>query len=229
MVAEVVGMARLQLLGPRRARLRGNHVMHPPHQVQLHGDCHRVLHTPAFAFPTSCTERCVRCRPGRSWEERTRAVRRGGECAIRLRGRRLRAGGGPAVMSCECALRAARAGRRLGARRGGSSGTHRASSPCLACPPTTAPKPPARYASTGGTDIPGACLSLAPNAAQRTHALQTVWLHAQLGCRLLSSAAARLSSTVAAHSHARYHRGLARMMHLHAGGPTPQQARRATP
>ena len=53
-------------------------------------------------------------------------------------------------MSCECALRAARAGRRLGARRGGSSGTHRASSPCLACPPTTAPKPPARYASTRG-------------------------------------------------------------------------------
>ena len=86
-------------------------------------------------------------------------------------------------MSCECALRAARAGRRLGARRGGSSGTHRASSPCLACPPTTAPKPPARYVSTRG-QIPYACLSLAPNAAQRTHALQPVWLHAQLGCRL---------------------------------------------
>jgi hypothetical protein len=50
-VAEVVGMARLQLLGPWRARLCGNHVMHPPDQVQLHGGCHRVHTSTGVCLP----------------------------------------------------------------------------------------------------------------------------------------------------------------------------------
>lgn len=164
-VAEVIGMARLQLLGPRRARLRGNHVMHPPHQVQLHAAAfQRRLPFHIIMQALAAQRSAVRATP----QPRRAHV----DDATRQR-------------VCPAARGPPSRALRVGATSGGDTAREewggRAAQPSHAHDQEPMPGVPTNDRANAACPVRELASPTPNNPAQRTHALQTVCPHAQAG------------------------------------------------